>query len=131
METFDLLYPTSHGIFGITDLFGWRNLRHARASVEIKPYRRLGLNFDYHTLQLASRYDGLYNTSGSAIVKTPKSGALSTDVGQEADGYFKYDLRTNVNFGGGFGHLFAGAFLTQNSKGSDASYPYFFMSYLF
>jgi len=37
METFDLLYPTSHGIFGITDLFGWRDLRHLRASAS-NPY---------------------------------------------------------------------------------------------
>ena len=48
METFDLLYPTSHGIFGITGLFGWRNLKHLRTSVEVKPSRRLGLNFYYH-----------------------------------------------------------------------------------
>jgi hypothetical protein len=131
METYDPLYPTTHGIFGITDLFGWRNLRHLRTSAEIKPFRRLGLNFDYHTMQLASRYDGVYNTSGSAIVKAPEGGALSKDVGQEADGYFKYELRSNINFGGGFGHLFAGQFLKQNSRGSDASYPYFFVSYKF
>jgi hypothetical protein len=131
METYDPLYPTTHGILGITDLFGWRNLRHLRASAEVKPLRRLALNFDYHTLQLASRYDGVYNTSGSAIVKAPEGGALSKDVGQETDGYFKYELRSNINLGGGFGHLFAGRFLKQNSKGSDASYPYFFMSYKF
>jgi hypothetical protein len=131
VDTFDPLYPTTHGIFGITDLFGWRNLRHLRASTEIKAFRRLGLNFDYHTLALASRYDGLYNTSGSLIVKAPKGGALSTDVGQQTDGYFKYDLRSNISFGAGFGHLFAGQFLKQNSKGSDASYPYFFISHTF
>jgi hypothetical protein len=80
---------------------------------------------------LASRYDGLYNTSGSIIVKAPKGGARSTDVGQETDGYFKYDLRSNISFGAGIGHLFAGPFLKQNTKGSDASYPYFFLSQTF
>ena len=131
MGTYDPLYPTTHGIFGTTDLFGSRNLRHLRTSVEAKPFRRLGLSFDYHMLQLASRYDGLYNTSGSAIVKAPKGGALSSDVGQEADGYFRYDWRSNIAFGAGYGHLFAGQFLKQNSKDSDVSYPYFFMSYKF
>jgi hypothetical protein len=131
METFDQLYPTNHGLFGFTDLFGYRNLRHVRASLEIKPDRRLGLNFDYHLLNLASRYDGIYNSSGSEIVKAPKGGALSTDVGQEVDAYFKYKLRANVDLGAGYGHLFAGAFLTQSSKGSDASYPFVYMTYQF
>ena len=93
VETFDQLYSSTHGTFGNIDLFGWRNLRHLRTSAEVKPFGRLGLNFDYHWLALASRYDRHYNTSGSVIVKAPKGGALSTDVGQEADGYFKYDLR--------------------------------------
>lgn len=129
--TFDQLYPATHGTYGNIDLFGWRNVRHLRASAEVKAFRRLGLNFDYHALALASRYDGLYNTSGSIIVKAPKGGALSTDVGQETDGYFKYQLRSNINFGAGIGHLFAGQFLKQNSKGSDATYPYFFFSQTF
>lgn len=123
METFDLLYPASHGIFGITDLFGWRNLRHLRTSAEVAPLRRLTVDFDYHWLGLASRYDGLYKTSGSAIVKAPKGGALSSDAGQEADGYFSYALRSNTGVGGGYGNLFAGNSLKQNIKGSDASYP--------
>jgi hypothetical protein len=131
METFDQLYPSNHGVFGITDLFGWRNVRHFRSGLEIDPGRRLALNFNYHNLRLASRYDGLYSGAGSLIVKAPKGGALSTDVGQEADGYLTYDLRSNVNLGAGLGHLFAGAFLTQNTKGADVTYPYIFLNYQF
>jgi len=81
METFDLLYPASHGILGITDLFVWRNLRHLRSSMDVKPGHRLTLDFDYHFLQLASRYDGLYNTSGGLIIKAPMNGSLSSNVG--------------------------------------------------
>lgn len=131
METFDQLYPSDHGLFGFTDLFGYRNLRHVRSGVHVTPYRRLRVNFDYHILVLASRYDSLYNTSGSAIVKAPKGGALSTDVGQEADAYFTYAFRSNLMLGGGFGHLFAGAFLIQNGKGSNASYPFVYTTYTF
>jgi hypothetical protein len=64
-------------------------------------------------------------------VRSPKGGALSSDVGQRTDEYFKYKLRSNINFGPGFGHLFAGQSLIQDTKGSDASYPYFFLSHRF
>ena len=123
MGTFDLLYPTSHGILANTDLFGWRNLRHLRTSLEFKPYRRLGLNFDYHTLKLASRFDGLYNTSGSAIVKAPKGGTLSSDVGQEVDGYLKYGLRANINVGGGLRPPFRRHFSDPKPQGQRCIVP--------
>jgi len=42
-----------------------------------------------------------------------------------------YGFRSKIGFGGGSGHLFAGQFLKQNTKGSSASNPYFLLSYKF
>ena len=85
----------------------------------------------YSSLSLASKYDSLYNNSGSVLVKVPKGGALSTKVGNEADFYGTYDVNRRLQFGAGYGRLFAGEFLKQNSKGSNSSYPYLFMDYYF
>jgi hypothetical protein len=128
IETLNQLDPSNHGSINLP---GWRNVRRRRASVEVKPFRRLGLNFDSPAVRLASRDDELYSTPGSALVRVPKSGARSTDVGQEAYGYFKDELRSITTIGAGFAHLFAGQFLKQNGKGSNASYPCFFMSHTF
>jgi Alginate export len=129
--TFDQLYPSSHGLRGITDQFGWRNIRNLRAGVEFKPYRKLRINLDFHSFWLASKYDGIYNTSGSLIVKAPASGAAHGDVGKETDVYVTDNYSERITLGAGCGHLFPGRFLKENSPGSSMSYPYGFVSYEF
>lgn len=129
--TFDQLYPSNHGVFGLVDLLGWRNVRQVRSGFDLKPFSKLGVVLDYRRINLASRHDGLYGSTGSVIVKAPKGGALSTDVGQEVDLSAKYQLRRNIETGAGFGHLFAGIFVAQNSPGSSASVGYGFATYKF
>lgn len=129
--TFDQLYPTNHGVFGLTDQLSWRNIKHVRAGVELKPLGKLRLNADYHSEWLANRLDALYGGTGSVAVKVPKAGALHTHIGQEADFYFKCAVRPELTVGSGFGHLFPGRFLLENSPGSGTSYPYIFLEYKF
>ena len=129
--TFDQLYPASHGVFGLVDLLGWRNLRQVRGGLEVSPKRTMKATFDFRTLHLASEYDGLYGSTSSVLVKAPKKGALSTDVGKEVDASFRFAARRNVEIGAGYGHLFAGNFLKQNSAGSSASLGYTFATYRF
>jgi hypothetical protein len=129
--TFDQLYPSNHGVFGLVDLLGWRNVRQLRTGIDFKPISHLTTAVDYRNIDLASRYDGLYGSTGSTLVKAPKGGALSTDVGHEFDLSGKYQLRKNVDTGAGYGHLFAGSFLTQNSHGSSPSIVYTYVTYKF
>ena len=129
--TFDQLYPSNHGAFGLVDLLGWRNIRQWRAGFDMKPFARTSVNVDYRELSLASRFDALYGSTGSTIVKAPQGGALSTHVGREADTFLKHQLRPNVIIGAGYGHLFAGEFLKQNSPGSSSSIAYGFATYSF
>jgi len=129
--TFDQLYPTNHSYYGIVDMEGWRNLRDFRSGINLVPHHKVKLTFDYNWFWLASAHDGLYNAAGVLIVKPPASGALHTDVGSEADIIFSYSPFPQVIIGSGFGHLFPGRFLKENSPGSGTSFPYGFLTYRF
>lgn len=129
--TFDQLYPTNHAYYGIADQVGWRNIRDLRTGVDVQPLPKLKANFDWHFFLLASAHDGLYNASGALVVAPPTAGAAHKDVGREADLYFTYAARKQILLGAGFGHLFPGRFLKENSPGSGTSFPYVFVSYRF
>ena len=129
--TFDQLYPSNHDVFGLSDLFGWRNIVQQRAGVEVKPMNHLGVTFDFRNLYLANGNDSLYGSAGSVLVKTPAAGALHRDIGQEPDLLAQYAVRENITVGAGYGYLFAGRFLTENSSGSRASIIYTFATYKF
>jgi len=129
--TFDQLYPSNHDVFGLLDLLGWRNIRQFRAGVEAKPFAKLTLKFNYRDLHLATRHDALYGSTGTVIVKAPVGGALSTSIGNEADISFTSDIRKDIGIGAGYGHLFLGQFLIQNSPGSSTSIAYSFVTIKF
>jgi hypothetical protein len=129
--TFDQLYPSNHDVFGLVDLFGWRNIRQMRAGLGVKPTSRLGVNFDFRDLMLANRHDSLYGSTGSVLVKVPTAGAAHVDIGQEPELSTVYLLRRNITTGAGYAYLFAGRFLTENTPGERATIVYVFTTYRF
>ena len=129
--TFDQLYPTTHQWRRITDLFGEQNIKDLKPGFDFRPAKKLRMYLVYSDLSLASKYDSLYSNTASVLVKVPKGGALSTKVGNEADFYGTYDVNRRLQIGAGYGHLWAGQFLKENSKGADSSYPYGFIDYIF
>jgi hypothetical protein len=131
MGRFDQLYPSNHDVFGLVDLLGWENIVQMRAGVGVQPINHLAVNFDYREIYLADGHDSLYSSTGAVLVKSPTTGALSRDVGQEPDLFIKYDVRPNITLGAGYGYLFAGPFLMENSKGDRASIVYTYATYKF
>jgi hypothetical protein len=129
MTTFDQVYGAFHNIYGMSDMFGWRNIRHYRAGVEVKPIAKIKVDFDYHFLWLANGHDGLYNASGEQVVAAPSGGALHTDIGHDADFYVTYNPRPWLTLGTGWSYLFWGRFLTENAHGVGSSYPWVFLTY--
>jgi len=129
--TFDLLYPTTHQWRRITDLFGEENIKDLKPGFDFRPFRKMKTYLVLSDLSLASRYDSLYDSTGAVLVKVPKGGAHSKNIGKEGDIYGTYDVNRRVQIGAGFGHLVAGRFLKQNTPGSNASYPYAFVDYNF
>jgi hypothetical protein len=112
----------------MTDLFGWENIKAERAGVTLEPVRRWTVTAQYLNFSLASAKDGLYNTSGSSIVRDA-TGNSGTHVGEEVDLYSWFELSRHVNFGVGVGHLMPGTFLAALTKGPTYNYPFFAINF--
>lgn len=126
--TFDTMYPTAHDRFGISDQFGWQNIRAVRAGGTVEPHRRWTVTAQWLDFWLASPTDALYNSSGVATVRSA-SGAAGNHIGNEADLYTWYELNRHVNVGLGVGHIFPGQFLKTMEKGASFTYPYFALNF--
>jgi len=122
--TFDTMYQTAHDRFGITDQFGWQNIRAGRAGGTIIPRRRWSMTAQYVDMWLASATDAAYNSSGGIILRdvTGKSGK---HVASELDFYGWYEINRQVHIGAGLGHIFPAEFIDRAGKGASLVYPYF------
>ena len=129
-NTYDQMYPSNHGLYGVADQFGWRNLRDAKAGVELNPIRRLQIASAAHSLYLANSHDGLYNVMGNLIVRKA-DGSARDHIGQELDGTATFVLNPGFLGGLGFGHIYPGEFLKRAIKGASLNYPFFFVTYAF
>ncbi len=126
--TFDTMYPTAHDRFGISDQFGWQNIKAVRAGITVEPHRRWTVTGQWLDFWLASATDSLYNTSGSSIVRNT-TGSAGNHIGQEADAYTWYEINRHVNIGVGVAQIFPGHYLTMMEKGPNFTYPYFALNF--
>lgn len=126
--TFDTMYPTAHDRFGISDLFGWQNIVSQRVGVTVEPRHRWTLTGQFLDLWIASATDGVYNTSGSVIVRDT-TGRSGKHIGDEYDFYTWYELNRHWNIGTGVGHLDGGNFLQHTTKAPNYTYPYFAINF--
>jgi Alginate export len=124
-ETFDQFYPSNHGYYGMIDQFGWRNLKNARAGFDFLATKKLKIRTDFNEFYLATVEDGLYNSSGTAIVMNRT--ATSSHIGSETNTVALYTLSKVWKFGAGYGRLFAGEYLKQSKLGYGYTYPYVMM----
>jgi hypothetical protein len=128
-NTFDQLYPSNHDKYGFADLVGRRNLVQFRVSVEEQPTARWTLKQAFEDYWLASSNDNLYASSGAvAVIAHP---GASPHLGNELDLIAEYQWDQGLNFGFGYGHLFAGSFLKTTTLGHDYGYPYAYFQYNF
>ena len=127
--TFDQLYPSNHNVFGMADQVGWRNLLHWKWFLECTPRTNLKLILTLNNMYLATLQDGLYNSSGSVVVRNPK--ATSRHIGWEPDMQLDYSFSKKLTAGVGIARLFPGKFLTQSTPGHAYTYPCFMWEYKF
>lgn len=128
--TFDQLYPTGHDKVGLADQVGWRNVRHVRTGVDLKPSPKWLLAGSYHSMWLASVSDGLYN-SGGALVARSLTGTAGRHVGQELDAQATYIYSPQLQINGGLAHMIPGEFLKNTTPGHAYTYPYVMVTYVF
>jgi len=130
INTYDQIYPSNHGLYGIVDLFGWRNLQDAKGGLELKPTKKLLVSTVEHNLYLANSHDGLYNGPGILVVRKA-DGSAGNHVGQELEGTGVYSITKSFSAGLGFGHLFPGEFIKKATKGSSYNISYLVLTYAF
>jgi hypothetical protein len=131
MGTFDQQYPSNHNAFGLTDLFGFQNIKEERINADLTPMKHLTLLIQEESLQVATRFDNVYSGSAGTTVKAPATGFRSGDIGHEFDASGKYVFHESLVLNAGVGHLSSGTLLRENAHGAPLTLAYFGLTYRF
>ncbi len=101
-ENFVQLYPSLHGWFGVTDLFGWSNIQHINVGTSFDVGEG-NLALGYHWNRRASSSAGFagYNASDAG-------GFGNKDLGEELDLTYTMECTKSTTVGVGMGYFFAG-----------------------
>jgi len=131
--TFDQQYPSNHNAFGLTDLFGFQNLKQQRVNFDLAPLRPLALLMQQEWLQVSTPFDNVYSSSASTTVKAPVTGFLSSDIGREFDasGQYAFFGEGNMTLNAGVGHFSPGTLMRKNAHGAPLTLAYFGLTYRF
>jgi hypothetical protein len=131
ISTYDQLYPSDHNAFGLVDLFGFQNIKEQRVNLDLGPTRNLTLLFQGEALGVASRFDGVYNSGGTATVQAPARGFATSSIGDGFDTSAKYVFHNYWIVNSGLGHFFPGSLMSANNHGAPLTYSYFGITYRF
>ena len=124
LEGFDTMYSTPHRYYGYADLIGGRNIRDARVSVSSRPAADLSVSMDLHRFWLATRRDGLYDTTLKPVFTVPSGLTATSDVGVELDVTVTYLLRGWLTIGGGWSRFLLGQLLETAASGRASTFTY-------
>ncbi len=130
-STYDQNYPSNHNAFGLTDLFGFQNIREERINLDLTPVNGLHLLIQQNFLNVSSKTDGVYNGGATEFIKPKAGGFASTDLGKEFDASAKYALHNYFVLEAGIGQYTAGALMHENAHGSDQTYAYLSLTHRF
>ena len=131
MNTFDQQYPSNHNAFGLTDQFGFQNIKQERMNLDLTPAARVTLLVQQDWLQVASRFDSVYNGSAATLVQAPAGGFLSGDIGREFDASGKWLIRDYLVMNVGVAHFSPGTLMRENAHGAPQTLVYFGLTYRF
>ncbi len=129
--TFDQQYPSNHNAFGLTDLFGYQNIKQERLNLDLIPNKKLSLLIQQEWLQMATRFDNVYNSSAGVLVKAPTTGLESADLGREFDASGKYLITDSLVANAGVAHFSPGTVMQENGHGAPLTLGYFSLTYRF
>ncbi|HLI48732.1 MAG TPA: alginate export family protein [Chthonomonas sp.] len=116
-ETFDQLFPSTHGKSGILDYMGWRNMRHWHVGMGFAATKRLTLSVDGHFLSLADGRDYWYGVNGAPVKGSSgkplwsPTGAAGRDIGSEVDVVADYRVSAYLGLSIGYSHFWPGHYI--------------------
>jgi hypothetical protein len=131
INTFDQQYPSDHNAFGLTDQFGFQNIKQERMNLDVTPTKHVTVLLQQEWLQVASRFDNIYSGSAGTVVKAPTTGFLSGDIGREFDASGKWVIRDYLVMNVGVGHFSPGTVMRENAHGAPQTLAYFGLTYRF
>lgn len=135
--TFDTLYPTTHAVVGIMDMYSLQNVEDLRLNVSARPAKDLTVSSSFRGVWLATASDAFYLGN-----QTPRAGGTpgvgngyainpgnNRFVGTELDLVLSYNFTTYAQVQGGYSHFFAGDYVKQSLSAAgfgtaDANYVY-------
>ena len=129
--TFDNLYPSNHGLYGVMDFFSLQNLHDVHLAATLKPTKKLSVKLDGHAYWLADTGDFSYAGNG-----TPrKSGGYGINssagnyLGSEIDLTAAYAITRFATAQAGYGHFFTGDYINSSlsNTGGATDANYFFL----
>ena len=131
ISTYDQQYPSDHNAFGLFDLFGFQNIKEQRVNLDLRPTKNLTLLFQGEAIGVASRFDGVYNSGGTATVQAPAHGFATNSIGDGLDASAKYVFHDYWAVNAGVGHFFPGSLMSANNHGAPLTYSFVGITYRF
>ena len=126
VETFDHLFPLGHAYLGQIDVVGRQNVIDLNGGVSAKVSEDWSFSLAGHYFHRADPSDALYNAGGGVV----RAGGLgsSREIGAEIDLILNHRFDSNASCQFGYGHFFAGDFISESGSSSDIDFVY--LSYL-
>jgi hypothetical protein len=128
--TFDNLFPSNHGLYGIMDFFSLQNIQDLHLAFSLQLTKKLTLKLDSYAFWLADTHDYSYQLNGNPR-KTGGYGAhpeYNSFVGSELDLIAAYNITQFASVQAGYGHFFASDYVTSSLAGhggaTDANYVF-------
>ena len=131
INTFDQQYPSNHNAFGLTDLFGFQNIKQERVNLDLTPAKHVTMLIQQEWLQVASTFDNVYNGGAAVAVKAPTAGFSSADIGREFDASGKWVIKDYLVMNVGVGHFSPGTLMRENNHGAPQTLAYIGFTYRF
>ena len=135
--TFDTLYPTTHAMVGIMDLYSLQNIEDLRLNFSMKPTKHFVVFTSYRGVWLATPADSFYLANqaprtggtpgaGNGFTLNPSYGRY---VGMEGDLVLTYNFTSYAQVQAGYSHFVAGDYVKESLSAPgfgavDANYVY-------
>jgi len=123
-KTFDPVYQSTHGPYGLIDFFRWQNMEEFALFLDFTPIKdRMKGSLQYHRYNLAETKDAWYNGGGTKL-RYDKNGNASDYVGDEVDLVLNYKVSSFLNIEGGYARFFCGDYVKDTGSSDDADWFY-------
>jgi len=123
-ETFLPFFPEVHGHYGLMDLFAWSNMHQWRLACRVQPTERLTIEVAGSHFRVDHDEDNWYASRSATINNHPPNTAADDEVGQELDLLINYEVNERTKVEVGYGHFFAGPFVSDTGPNGGADFFY-------